>query len=280
VERETVLLVAAAAVCGPLACAMGFVPSLRRLPDSGRAAEALAWRRLWLSLVPAALALGVLVGWAMQEPDPTDERFRLALVVAAVPWVPVWARAALRAVRSLRSRERPLAATVGLLLPTVHVAPELAQALDAAALAAAREHEAAHARHRDPLRLWLGQLAADLQWPWPQAARRFADWRHALELARDEEARVRGVDGADLAHAILAAARTDSRWGPTAVALTGDAARLRDRIHRLLEPLPESERTSSWPARSMLVLALLGAAVAVGVLRGEALVRWIPGIGP
>lgn len=95
----------------------------------------------------------------------------------------------------------------GVLRPRILISPRLANALQDRELEAVVEHERAHARHRDPLRLWLAQLATDLQWPWPQARVRFRAWIHALELARDEEALARGVDGADLAAAILVSVR-------------------------------------------------------------------------
>ncbi len=278
-ERELVLFVSILATCGPLAFAVGPWPAARRVLRSGRDAERAAWRRLWLPLLPAAAALVLLLGWALQEPDPSDELLRPLAVIAALPWALVCGRALARALRSLRPGELPVAATVGVLRPTVHLAPALARAIDAPSLAAAREHEAAHARHRDPLRVWLAQVAADLQWPWPAAAARLRDWRHALELARDEEARLRGADGADLAEAILAAARIDAARSRGAVALGGDADRLRDRIGRLLRPVPAETGAPSRSGR-MLLVAVLAAAAATGVANGDALVRSLPGIGP
>jgi hypothetical protein len=165
-----------------------------------------------------------------------------------------------------------------MLRPAVHIAAVLHGMLDASALAAAQEHEAAHARHRDPLRLWAAQLVADLQWPSPSAASRLGQWRYALELARDEEARLRGIDGADLAAAIVAVARASRHHAPVAVALTGEGAPLRDRISRLLAPLPgepSSPRTSSWIA---LLVSLVCAAFALGVVQGETFMRAISGM--
>jgi beta-lactamase regulating signal transducer with metallopeptidase domain len=275
-----VLVITALAVCGPLTCVVGVWPRVARWPASGIDAERVAWRRLWVALCPAALVVAMLVGWALREPDPSDERVHAMLAVAAVPSALVCVRAMVRAVLSLASRERPLAATAGVLRPRVYIAPRLEQALDVAALSAAREHEAAHARHRDPLRLWLAQLAADLQWPSSAAARRFADWRHALELARDEEARARGVDGADLADAILTTARTASSGGVVAAGLTGDATRLRERIRRLLEPLSQPARSCATGRELAVVAVLFGAALAMGMAQGEVLIRLIPGVQP
>jgi Zn-dependent protease with chaperone function len=72
----------------------------------------------------------------------------------------------------------------------VVIAPELSSSLDDAELAAVLAHAAAHARHRDPLRLWLAQLVTDAQWPAVAASARFHRWRAAVEIARDAAARV------------------------------------------------------------------------------------------
>jgi hypothetical protein len=143
------------------------------------------------------------------------------------------------------------------------------------------EHERAHARHCDPMRIWLAQLATDLQWPWPQAHERLRRWLLALELARDEEARVTGVAGTDLADAIVASARFDQRVNlPVEAALTGEPCASKQRIGRLLDPLPaESEETqmsTHGPLLTLLPTLLL--ALVLGLMFGERVVRalfWI-----
>ncbi|MBK7534033.1 MAG: M48 family metalloprotease [Myxococcales bacterium] len=220
-------------VCGAGVGRFWALPPLSRV-TSARAAELQAWRLLWAPLVPGALVLAFLLGWALQEPEQAEALHAWAYLCAA-PILLVWGRAVHRAWRAGLARHVPVAGTVGLLRPRVVVAEALRAALDADALAAAMAHEAAHVRHRDPLRLWLGQLATDLQWPAPGAARRLARWRSALELARDEEACKRGVAGPDLAAALIAAARLHSR-SRGAVAGLGDGAAevLRLRVARLL----------------------------------------------
>src|SRR5260370_31955357 len=94
------------------------------------------------------------------------------------------------------------ARTDGLIRPHIVIERDLALRLDTRELNAVHAHEQAHARHRDPLRIWLAQLVSDLQWPQPRAIARLASWRHALELSRDEEARASGVAGAHLPSAI------------------------------------------------------------------------------
>src|SRR5262249_41912742 len=160
-------------------------------------------RRVCLPVLPTVLGLALLAGWALQEPEQTDEVVSRVAVWLALLFAPGWIRACSRAVRSLRSPPKSItAATVGMLRPRVVISTQLEQMVDSHALAAAREHESAHARHADPLRIWLAQVATDLQWPGPAAPARLRAWREALEFARDDEARSRGADGADLAEAI------------------------------------------------------------------------------
>ncbi|HVA40400.1 MAG TPA: M56 family metallopeptidase [Candidatus Binataceae bacterium] len=169
----------------------------------------------------------------------------------------------------------PGTATVGLLKPWIVFSPHLAKALDDRAIEAALEHERAHARHRDPLRIWLAQLATDLQWPWPQAQERFRAWIVALELARDEEARAAGADGSDLAAAILAAARLRQHAIVSPVAaLIGEQSVLKQRIACLLNPLADQaeEIRARWPQPWILAPVLL-MAVVLGSAFGEIVVR-------
>jgi len=137
-----------------------------------------------------------------------------------------------------------------------------------------RAHEAAHARHRDPLRVWAGQFATDLQWPGRGATDRLAQWRHALELARDEEVRRHGIDGADLAAAVIAALQFANANASHAVSIVGSHERVRERIITLLEPLSTVE--DEWPVpssfRASAIAGPLGA-VAFGATFGEAIVR-------
>lgn len=170
-----------------------------------------------------------------------------------------------RAVRSL-SRDGSFvpAATVGVVRPRVMLSP-CPRALGAL------PQSSKHARYRDPLRIWLAQVATDLQWPWPAAARRFYAWLEALEWARDDEARRGGIEGEDLAEAVLAATRLAGARAPAlpvAPAATADADALRTRIARLLGPLPAESRLA--PRTSALVAGALLTAVAAGAAFGEA----------
>jgi len=266
VDRELVLAILVAVLCGSALVLAGWYPLGAPVASSGRAFERQAWQRLWVPFAPALLILAALCGWALEEPE-SAEQVPNALLWSVLPFAAVVARAAWRAARSLRrAHEHPGVATVGLLRPRTVIAPYIAAHLDQAALAAAQEHERAHARHRDPLRLWLAQLGSDLLWPWPMASVRLRCWRRALELARDEEARLNGIEGSDLAAAILATLRlSHDSASLSAVSLGGEAFFVAERIARLMRPLetelPRHSPRGVWrlaPAAGLCVAVLLG----------------------
>jgi beta-lactamase regulating signal transducer with metallopeptidase domain len=232
---------------------------------------------LWLPAFPAAIAFATLIGWRLQEPDRTDELLRPAGILFALPFALIWLRALARAIRALRRpRIMPPAATVGLLRPRVVIDERLHGALDAPALAAVVAHEQAHAAHRDPLRIWLAQLLTDVQWSSPWARRRLDGWMAALEMARDEEARLRGTRGEDLAAAVVAVARLRPvAHGHAVASLTGTEAALMDRVRRLLIPVPVATAIRS-PAFWIFLALLLGSAVVVGIECGDSILRALP----
>jgi hypothetical protein len=236
--------------------------------------ERRAWWRMWIPFGPAVLMFAALCGWALVEPARA-ERVPTCLLWAALPFAAVLARAAWRALRSLTSSHRDLpVATVGFFRPRIILSPRIAAALDEHALAAAFTHERAHARHRDPLRLWLAQLGSDFLWPWPTAYGRFLHWRQALELARDEEARLSGVAGPDLAAAILASFRCHQGDASlSAATLGGDASFVEERIARLMRPLETEAPQANKSARWLLALAVgIMLAVLLGTEFGERVV--------
>jgi hypothetical protein len=275
VDREIVFVALACVLDGPMLCAGSWWP-LRAIttgaPDHD---ERRYVRQLWVPILPAALVLAALSGWAVMEPEHA-EIVPWPLLVAGAAFGLIWLRAAVRALRALRTSRDAPAATFGLLRPRAFISPILATVVDSHAVAAALAHEAAHVRHRDPLRIWLAQFVTDLQWPSPVAPRRFRAWLCALELARDDEARVNGVDGADLAAAIVAAARLSAVARPMA-ALIGDEATLRLRIERLLCAAPPSDAVANTHAIAALRVAALAlalaAAVSAGTYWGEVVVR-------
>ena len=283
-SREIVLATMVLVLCGAGAWLASWVPAAREAGErrelSGRRLEAGSWRRIWLTLLPAAIALATMVGWVLQEPDMTDELLRPTAAFVAIPVGLVWLRCALRAGVALRrARVAPPIATVGLLRPRIVIAEDVRHALDPDALAAALAHERVHVRHRDPLRIWLAQIATDLQWPSPAARRRFAHWLTALEIARDEEARLDGASGEDLAAAVVSVARMPWRSLGAAVAgLTRAETSLASRIHRLLAPVPPDRGRRSVALR-LTVLAALLASVAIGAAYGDDVLRAMPFIG-
>lgn len=288
-ERETLLTILVLLLGGLAAQPLALWPHRAISDQAPQLAERRAWLRLWLPVVPTLVVAAWLCGWALQEPDPVRDRFDHAvLVTACLPFAVIALRAAIRAAWALLHKpvELPIS-TAGLLWPRVLFSPFLARTLDEGQIRAAWEHEQAHARHRDPLRIWLAQIATDLQWPWPWARERFETWLEILECARDDEARSRGTSGVDLAAAVLATARQASsalrpkgaRWVTAIDApLIGDARSLRARVARLLSPLPDADATLARPRfgdpRAAAVLAaMLAIACALGAGYGEGIIH-------
>ena len=273
-DRELVLAILSSLLCGGalMACA----PWATDLPDPVNAisAERQAWRRLWLPFVPALLVLGALAGWAINEPAAA-ERVPNGLLWAAVPFGLLFFRAGLQVIRGLCPKRYELsAATVGLFRPRIVISPRIMESLDATGLRAVVEHEKAHARHFDPLRLWLAQLATVMLWPWPAPVARLVCWKRMLELARDEEARRHGVPGPDLAAAILTSLRLNSTPQRASATLGGDQAFVQQRIARLLRPLDAAApvKHSSWLRLGAFAL-IVGLAIVAGNTFGEQVVR-------
>ncbi|WP_019939662.1 hypothetical protein [Bordetella sp. FB-8] len=288
-ERES-LLTLLMILFGGLALQPFAMLSLRAMPDGdARLAERHAWSCLWLPVMPALMVAAWLCGWALREPDPVHDHVdRWVLIGACLPFAVVIWRAALRALWALTRDPFDAGAgvcTVGLLRPQILFSPFLAKTLDDDMIDAAWRHEQAHARHRDPLRIWLAQLATDLQWPWPGARRRFDAWLQALELARDDEARRFGASGAALAAALLSTLRRSSFGAQTCAPsdgpplgaharLTGSPQALQRRINLLLAPLAEPHAAPPHALTGLLqlevrVMCMLMAAGILGALYGE-----------
>jgi hypothetical protein len=275
-ERETLLTVLIILMGG---ITLHAFPMRARTPRAFHGAcehERAAWIRLWRPLLPVLLIAAWLVGWALSSPDPVPAHVGVVVFAGCAPFALLFARAALRALWALGCESTtPGIATVGLCRPRIHISAELAALLDPRELHAAIEHERAHQRHHDPLRIWLAQLVTDLQWPRAAAALRFKTWLIALEQARDEEARRQGADGADLAAAVLSSLRYETgRAQGACAALTGDSAALRERIARLLQPLPPPAKPQGLSARTLasLLIPLLSVALMLGVAFGGRIV--------
>lgn len=102
--------------------------------------------------------------------------------------------------------ERPFSLTVGLWRPRILLSAALVRALDPLALRVVIEHERAHARRRDALRMLVARL---LSWPHLPRLRRalLAELRLAAERACDEAAARRVGDRLRVAETIVAAER-------------------------------------------------------------------------
>ena len=281
-DREYCLSFLIALVGGStiLACGWWLVADVPT--SNARQLEKIAWRQIWVPVAPALALTSALCGWALIEPDPIPEGMPVSLILMSVPFLLLLARTAVRGGWALIVYPgEPGTATVGLLRPWIVFSPYLARQLNNRQIEAALEHERAHARHWDPLRIWLAQLVTDLQWPWPQARERMQRWVSALELARDEEARAAGIEGTDLAEAIIASARFCQNANLSAqAALTGQAAALKERIARLLDPpCADSARAHArlrGPLFALLPTSML--ALVLGLMFGEWMVRalfWI-----
>lgn len=234
--------------------------------------ERRCWRRLWFPFLPPAVFLAVLLGWAAREPE-NAEPVPVHLAVLAVPSLAVALRALARLLVASRRTQSPLAGTLGLMRPRTVLDERLVRLLDPAELAAVLEHERAHRKHRDPLRILTARLATDLQWPLRTATDRFQCWLAALETARDEEARLRGIDGADLASAILVVTRLGHLGALNGAAGLANEADLSQRLRRLLNPLSHDSHPLPSPLRYLTLIPALLTALAIGVFHGETIVR-------
>ena len=244
--------------------------------SASRQVERRRWLVLWLPAAPTTVVAAWLCGWALSQPDPVLDPVGPFLFFACTPFAAVVLRAIMRAGWSLaRSPGDCGVATVGLFRPHIVFSPRLAKRLDDRAIEAALAHERAHVRHYDPLRIWVAQFVTDLQWPWASAHHRFTSWLVALEEARDDEARTAGVDGADLAAALVGSLRFQAgKCCTDGVGLIGQPEVVQARIARLLRPLPAVVSPHDSPRiviRALLVLALV-LAMGLGIACGERLI--------
>jgi beta-lactamase regulating signal transducer with metallopeptidase domain len=232
--------------------------------------EDAAERYWWLrTVLPSLTIVGALIGllaWGLVEPLEA-ERLAFAARLATLPLCLVVSRALIRAVVALMKRPRDVpAATIGILRPRIVISGRLRARLDDRALAAVVHHEKAHARHRDPLRIWVAQLATDLRWPLTGAS--LGEWREALEIARDDEAVAQGMDGPDLAAAIIAAAALRGEATGGAAALLGPKVCITVRVRRLLEEpsRPAGTERAVWtiPAVALTLFLSISSSALVG----------------
>jgi Zn-dependent protease with chaperone function len=272
-DRELVFAVLVAALCGLALMAAGWFRPATSYDVALQKSERLMWRQLWLPFAPALIVFALLCGWAWMEPRDAEPA-PMVLMLAALPFALIFTRAVWRATRALRtSRARHTIATVGFIRPRVIISETFAEAVDKNAMAAAMEHERAHLRHRDPMRIWLAQLGTELQWPAPAAAARLQNWKRALEIARDDEAREHGAAGPDLAAAIVASLRLTQETFVDAAARLAEETFIRERVTRLLQPLEPEASSESRLAPILLLLAVaIPLAILIGLKFGERII--------
>ncbi len=254
-------------------------------------AERMSWRQLWLPLLPASWIGTCLLGWALAEPDPVRDRMNpVVVVLLAVPFMMIVGRALIRALVSLlKHPTQTRIHTYGLWRPRLYCDAALQSRWTPTEWLATYLHEYAHRRHRDPLRVWLAQIAVDVQWPWPDAQQRFLAWLECLEQLRDLEAVTLGADPMDLATAILKTVRYQQELGRTLqvpilmgarVALTRPDVLLRQRINHLLRaqctpfkntPTPRIH----WGFEILMMTGLWVSGLVVGLFLAAPMVAWL-----
>jgi len=265
VDRDEVALLLAALAAGALLWLAGFL-----LPARPGTEERAAWRQVWVPALPALVAVAFLGGWAFADPE-APQGLGVSRLAMLVPLAVIWGRALFRAALAATATPEGPALVTGFLRPKVHVAPSLLDLLDPVELRAVVAHEAAHVRHRDPLRILVAQLCTDLQWPAPRAKHRQRAWLQSLELARDAEAAAQpGIDPAALASAIVKVARLPQPALPcpegSSAALVEQGVFLEARVRCLLSPAPAVAGSRPFVLRGLAcALASLGFALGLTV---------------
>ncbi len=188
-----------------------------------------------------------LVEWLILGAAATGAGIVFARVVAAqiTTWRAVGAlvRSSGKAEGGLIPSSTPLSVTAGLFRPLVLVSTGLRERLRPEVLAVVLEHERAHARRRDPLRLVAAALLSAGHLP---ATRRLllADLALACERAADDEAAMAVGDRLRVAEAIVTVERVlgSSQLG-LAAAMGMDGASTVARVEGLLRDPPTSAPT-------------------------------------
>jgi Zn-dependent protease with chaperone function len=209
-----------------------------------------------------------LVEWLLLGAAATGAGVVFARVVAAqfATWRAVVAlvRSSGKAEGGLIPSSAPLSVTAGLFRPLVLVSTGLRERLRPDVLAVVLEHERAHARRRDPLRLVTAALLSAGHLP---GTRRLllADLALACEQAADEEAATAVGDRVRVAEAIVTVERVmGSSQSGLAAAMGMDGASTIARVEELL-------REPSTGAPTLLRGLLWGVAAVAAVLLASTL---------
>jgi Zn-dependent protease with chaperone function len=261
-----------------------FAPVIIRRVEHWRAAAA-ARTILILRLLPASGALFIvgaicIPSYLRLEPQSVQEDIGAACLAAAALGILTWGYAITRTARALRrsqvylrmwrqsSTETTLAgarvwmidgpgrtlALAGVFRPRLVVSKEIAEALPPDQLAAALEHERAHANTRDNFKRLLMLLAPAVfaAAPLERAWARFTEWSADDRASAGDSNR-----SLALAAALVSVARIGSTpIPPLATALMANAGDLEVRVDRLLRNPQENRPVPS----ALLAAALFGAA--------------------
>ena len=141
-DREVLLAFLAFAIVGPSVLVAGAWPQRYGHASSARQWERATWRAVWMPVVPAAIALSMLLGWAAVEPA-NAEPLPVAMICLSALFANVWMRALIRAGQAAKPRRSHMAAgTVGLWRPRIIVATDFVARLDTDQVHAVYAHEA------------------------------------------------------------------------------------------------------------------------------------------
>ena len=128
-----------------------------------------------------------------------------------------------------------ICAVRGAFRPRIEIAADLVTRLDDEALRAALLHEAAHLRHRDPVRNFAAEFARVFNPFSPLLADEFRAWRFAREIGCDRAAVDAGARPVHLAEAIVTSARAATGHQAADCQLCGgEASALESRVQLLL----------------------------------------------
>lgn len=160
----------------------------------------------------------------------------------------------------------PEAFVMGLVRPRVYVSEGLVTNMDMAGddddvLAPVLAHERAHARRRDPLRVWIASLALACHLP-GLAAQLARALRCSQEMAADEEAAAALGDAPRVAQALVRLAHMQRSRPGSVLAFTGGS--LEARVQRLLAPPTRSEQPTRATIAGPMLALLLGMLMAPG----------------
>ena len=260
-SRLLLAVVLAPGFVGMAALGAALLPSLGWLPDhclthAPHHPHLCLEHAAGLPSLPLLLLSGLLAGrWAWALARAGHQLLRLARTSRALA-----AAACMRDDVYLLPMAEPKAFVMGLLGPRVYVSEGLLD-MPGDVVAPVLAHERAHARRRDPLRIWLTSLALACHLP-GLAARLGRALRRNQEMVADAEAAAALDDAPRVAEALVRLARMQRSRPEPMLGFTGGS--LEERVQRLLAPPSRSERPSRASIAGLTLALLLGMLAAPG----------------